>query len=280
MILQSRYRAICMGYIIFLIKIVIVTHGIATLSTIPIRKSDSHRSEMVSQLLFGETYEIISKKDNWLNIKCSLDGYEGWIDAGQHYPLSEKDFKAIQLNNIGIAIDLFYSATSSDKSVTLVTGSSLPQFDGINFKIGKEKFIYNGQAVMADQIRTLNMLEKVALRFLNSPYLWGGRSPLGIDCSGLAQILYKCIGIALPRDAYQQAEIGRTVNFAEEATLGDLAFFNNEEGKITHVGMILKDKKIIHASAMVRIDTFDHFGIFNAEMNKYSHQLKIIKRVL
>ncbi|MFX7934472.1 C40 family peptidase, partial [Acinetobacter baumannii] len=79
---------------------------------------------------------------------------------------------------------------------------------------------------MADQIRTVNMLEKVALRFLNSPYLWGGRSPLGIDCSGLVQILYKCIGIALPRDAYQQAEIGRTVNFVEEATLGDLAFFH------------------------------------------------------
>jgi cell wall-associated NlpC family hydrolase len=133
---------------------------------------------------------------------------------------------------------------------------------------------------MSDQIRTVNMLEKVALRFLHAPYLWGGRSPLGIDCSGFTQVLYKCLGIAIPRDAYQQADIGKTVNFAEEATLGDLAFFQNETGKITHVGMILKDKKIIHSSAMVRIDTFDHFGIFNADTNKYSHQLKIIKRIL
>ena len=156
----------------------------------------------------------------------------------------------------------------------------MPNFDGINFKIGKEKFIYNGQAVMADQIRTVNMLEKVAMRYLHAPYLWGGRSPLGIDCSGFVQVLYKCIGISIPRDAYQQADIGKTVNFAEEATLGDLAFFNNEEGKITHVGMILKDKKIIHSSSMVRIDTFDHFGIFNADTKKYSHQLKIIKRIL
>lgn len=261
-------------------KIYTLKHGIAALSTIPVRLTHSHRSEMVSQLLFGETYEIIRSKENWLNIKSTLDKYEGWIDAGQHTPLSEKDFSSIQLDSIGIAIDLFYSAASSDKSIALTTGSSLPFFDGINFRIGKEKFIYNGQAVMADQIRTVNMLEKVALRYLNAPYLWGGRSPLGIDCSGFVQVLYKCLGIGLPRDAYQQADIGKTVNFAEEATLGDLAFFHNEEGKIIHVGMILKDKKIIHSSAMVRIDSFDHFGIFNADTKKYSHQLKIIKRIL
>jgi hypothetical protein len=255
-------------------------HGIASLSTIPVRLSNAHRSEMVSQLLFGETYEIIHIKENWLNIRCSLDGYEGWIDAAQHTPLPEKDFAAITLQTTGIAIDLFYSAASSDRSVALVTGSSLPCFDGINFKIGREKFIYNGQAVMPDQIRTLNMLEKVAMRYLYAPYLWGGRSPLGIDCSGFVQVLYKCLGHALPRDTYRQAEIGKTVNFAEEAALGDLAFFHNDEGRIIHVGLILKDKKIIHASGMVRIDAFDHFGIFDAGKNKYSHRLKIIKRVL
>lgn len=255
-------------------------HGITSLSTIPLRQTNNHRSEMVSQLLFGETYEILQTKDSWLNIRCSHDNYEGWIDATQHTSLSEKEYNSINLQSIGIAIDLFYSAASSDRSIALVTGSSLPHFDGINFRLGKEKFIYNGQAVMSDQIRTVNMLEKVALRYLHAPYLWGGRTSLGIDCSGFVQVLYKCLGIALPRDAYQQADIGKTVNFAEEATLGDLAFFQNETGKIIHVGMILKDKKIIHSSAMVRIDTFDHFGIFNADTNKYSHQLKIIKRIL
>ncbi len=235
---------------------------------------------MVSQLLFGETYEILRSKEKWHYIKCTLDQYEGWIHSGQHTSLSEKEYHSINLQTVGIAIDLFYSAASSDKSIALVTGSSLPYFDGINFKIGKEKFIYNGQAVMPDQIRTVNMLEKVALRYLYAPYLWGGRSPLGIDCSGFVQVLYKCLGIALPRDAYQQAEVGKTVNFAEEAVIGDLAFFHGDDGKIIHVGLILKDKKIIHASSMVRIDSFDHFGIFNAESNKYSHQLKIIKRIL
>ena len=255
-------------------------HGITSLSTIPVRQTNNHRSEMVSQLLFGETYEILHTKENWLNIRCSLDSYEGWIDASQHTALSEKEFHNITLQTMGIAIDLFYSAASSDRSIALVTGSSLPYFDGINLKIGKEKFIYNGQAVMSDQIRTVNMLEKVALRYLYAPYMWGGRSPLGIDCSGFVQVLYKCLGIALPRDAYQQAEIGKTVNFIEEAAPGDLAFFHTGDGKITHVGLVMKDKKIIHSSAMVRIDALDHFGIFNADTNKYSHQLKIIKRIL
>ena len=255
-------------------------HGITSLSTIPVRQTNNHRSEMVSQLLFGETYEILHTKENWLNIRCSLDSYEGWIDASQHSALSEKEFHNITLQTMGIAIDLFYSAASSDRSIALVTGSSLPYFDGINLKIGKEKFIYNGQAVMSDQIRTVNMLEKVALRYLYAPYMWGGRCPLGIDCSGFVQVLYKCLGIALPRDAYQQAEVGKTVNFVEEAAPGDLAFFHTGDGKITHVGLLMKDKKIIHSSAMVRIDALDHFGIFNADTNKYSHQLKIIKRIL
>jgi cell wall-associated NlpC family hydrolase len=110
--------------------------------------------------------------------------------------------------------------------------------------------------------------------------MWGGRSPFGIDCSGFTQIIFKCIGISLKRDAYQQAEAGVVVDFIQSAELGDLAFFHNDEGKITHVGMVLKDQKIIHASGKVRIDTLDHYGIFDAEKKKYSHQLKIIKRVL
>ncbi len=255
-------------------------HGIAALSIIPVRQSASHRSEQVTQLLFGETYEVLLHKNKWLQIRCSLDEYEGWIDEAQYTEITKKEFDAIKLETSGIALDLLCSVTSSNNSIAVVTGSSLPDFDGINFKIGKEKFIYNGQALQADQIRSMNMLEKIALRFLNAPYLWGGRSPLGIDCSGFTQIVFKCLNYSLKRDAYQQAEMGKVVNFIEESQVGDLAFFNNDEGKIIHVGIILKDQKIIHASGRVRIDNIDHFGIFNAETKKYSHQLKIIKRIL
>lgn len=253
-------------------------HGISTLSIIPIRKEPAHRSELVSQLLFGETYEVINSSDSWLHIKCSYDDYEGWIDLNQHHPLTEKDFNAISLSDYGVTLELVSTASSSHHSIPLVAGSSLPYFDGLNFKIAKEKFIYNGQAVSPDSKNT-SMFERIAMRYQNAPYLWGGRSPFGIDCSGFTQIVYKFIGIPLPRDAYQQAEQGTLINFIEEAIPGDLAFFNDEAGKITHVGIILKDNRIIHSSGKVRIDKIDHYGIYNADMRKYSHQLKIIKRI-
>ena len=253
-------------------------YGIAMLSIIAIRKEMSHRSEQISQLLFGETYEIMQKQGSWRLIKCTYDDYEGWIDENQHYELNEREYLNIAANDSGLALELVNSAASSTHSVPILAGSSLPFFDGMNFKIGKEKFIYNGQAVQSDAKNTA-VFERIALRYTNAPYLWGGRSPFGIDCSGFTQLVFKFIGVPLLRDAYQQAGQGSVINFIEEAQPGDLAFFANDEGKIIHVGIILKDSRIIHASGKVRIDKIDHFGIYHAEQKKYSHNLKIIKRI-
>ncbi len=253
-------------------------YGIAYLSIVPIRKEASHKSEMVSQLLFGETYEVIQENSNWLLIRCSYDNYEGWIDSNQHREINEKEFLNIMENASGVALELVNSAASGYHSIPIVAGSNLPFFDGMNFKIGKEKFIYNGQAIQ-NEAKNIALFERVAMRYLNAPYLWGGRSPFGIDCSGFTQVVYKFTGIKLLRDAYQQAEQGSVINFIEETQPGDLAFFSNEAGTIIHVGIILKDQRIIHSSGKVRIDKIDHFGIYNSELKKYSHQLKVIKRV-
>jgi gamma-D-glutamyl-L-lysine dipeptidyl-peptidase len=115
---------------------------------------------------------------------------------------------------------------------------------------------------------------------LNSPYLWGGKTPFGIDCSGFTQMAYKLAGIKLRRDAWQQAEQGHTINLLEETEPGDLAFFDNDEGNIVHVGIILRDHKIIHAAGKVRIDSIDHYGINNKELKKYTHKLRLIKRMV
>jgi hypothetical protein len=253
--------------------------AICLLSVVPIRASFTHKSEQVSQMLFGETCQIIERKMEWFKVKTDYDDYEGWVQRAQLKELAKKDHDAC-LQQVGIALEIASNATSTETSIPILLGSSLPQFDGINFKILKEKFIYNGQSVQNEQQLNSAFIEKIALKFLNAPYMWGGRSPFGIDCSGFTQIIFKCIGIQLKRDAYQQAEAGVVVDFIQSAELGDLAFFHNDEGKIIHVGMVLKDQKVIHASGKVRIDTLDHYGIFDAEKKKYSHQLKIIKRVL
>lgn len=248
------------------------------LSVVPVRKEPTHKAEMVSQLLFGENYRVTQTSDKWLFIKMDWDGYEGWIDKAQHFELPEKDFDAIRTGAFSISAEPISSVSSSLQSIPVLTGSTLPGFDGLNLKIGKQKFVYTGQAI-APEPSNVSLLDKITLRYLNAPYLWGGRSPFGIDCSGFSQVVFKFLGVTLQRDAYQQAEQGSVVNFVEETQLGDLAFFHNEEGRIIHVGIILKDQKIIHASGKVRIDKLDHFGIFNADTKKYSHQLKIIKRI-
>ncbi|MFN8298585.1 MAG: C40 family peptidase [Chitinophagales bacterium] len=257
-----------------------MNYGIVKLSIVPLRGEPGHRSEQISQLLFGEIYEVLQEQQGWLLIKCLYDDYQGWINGSQHSLLSERDFLLWQESTKAIALETACTASSSDSILAVLAGSSLPSFDGLNFKIGREKFVYNGQAIIPDGARNPVLLEKVAMRYLNAPYLWGGRSPFGIDCSGFTQIVFKFLNIPLKRDAYQQAEEGMALNFLEESAVGDLAFFANEEGKITHTGILLKDNRIIHASGKVRIDKIDHFGIFQAETKKYSHQLKIIRRVL
>jgi cell wall-associated NlpC family hydrolase len=161
-----------------------------------------------------------------------------------------------------------------------VMGSSLPHLKENECLLGSNKYWYDGQAKDVNAFADKNLLIENAHMFLNTPYLWGGRSPFGIDCSGFTQIIYKLSGIKLRRDAFQQAEQGMTLNFIEEAELGDLAFFDNAEGTIIHVGIILPGNKIIHAAGRVRIDKIDHHGIFNVDTKKYSHKLRLIKRIM
>lgn len=256
-------------------------YGICDLSVIPVRAEPSDKSEIITQLLFGETYKVTAKKADWLKVKASFDDYEGWIDKKQHYAINDKYYNQLQQEPVAVTLEVVQAAISSKRQVPILIGSSLPKYDGMNFKINKEKFVYNGQAVApGNHINYEKVIEKCALKYLNAPYLWGGRSPFGIDCSGFTQVVFKILGILIKRDSYQQSEQGKQIDFVDHAKEGDLAFFENKEGRITHVGIVLKGKKIIHASGKVRIDKLDQFGIYNEETKKYSHKLKMIKRLL
>jgi len=254
--------------------------GVANLSIVPVRKEPSDRSEQVTQLLFGETFTVAEKQESWRRIITDYDNYEGWIDCKQFASLTQEQYKKATKENLFISIDLAQILVQNNTLLTLVLGSTLPSYDGCDCMIGDEKFTYGGNVRNVESPFDKKLIVESAYMYLNSPYLWGGKTPFGIDCSGFTQMAYKLAGIKLKRDASQQAEQGHTINLLEEAEPGDLAFFDNDEGNIIHVGIILRDNKIIHASGKVRIDSIDHYGINNKELKKYTHKLRLLKRIL
>lgn len=256
-------------------------YGICQYSVIALRSESSEKSEMVSQILFGEAYSVLLKKSGWVKIKNQFDDYEGWITENQHTITDEKYFLKYTQKKHPIALELIHTASFHHEKILIAAGSCLPDYDGMQFKFKGTTYQYLGQAVFPDQLPLFEkVIEKIALKFVGVPYLWGGRTPLGIDCSGFTQIVFKILGIPLLRDAYQQAAQGVFVDFIELSKPGDLAFFENEYGKISHVGIVLSDQKIIHASGSVHIDSIDHYGIFQTKNNRYSHRLKMIKRMV
>lgn len=254
--------------------------AIISLSMIPVRKEPSDRSEMVNQLLFGELVEITGKDGNWRKIKSVFDAYVGWVDKKQITSISDKEFADLNVNPTFLVMDLVQIAVRAKNEILpLVIGSSLPFYDGKKFHFGELEYEFDGNALTLPGPSPESILVH-SYMYLNAPYLWGGRSPFGIDCSGFTQMVFKLSGIKLNRDAAQQAEQGEVISFIEEAKAGDLAFFDNPEKKIVHVGIILAGNQIIHSSGKVRIDRIDHQGIFNAETNSYSHNLRVIKRIV
>lgn len=154
-----------------------------------------------------------------------------------------------------------------------------PDFEDKVFFAGSNQYT-SGREFSNNFISTNDSIADTAMKFINSPYIWGGRLPSGLDCSGFTQLVYKIQGTPIPRDSWQQAEKGKIIDFIDQAEPGDLVFFDNDRGKIAHVGMILSRGLVIHASGRVRIDSIDHHGIFKPEINGYSHKLRTIKRIL
>jgi hypothetical protein len=259
-------------------------YGVCHLSVIPARREPSDKSEMVTQLLFGDAFEVLEQKDDWHRISTNWDHYECWIDKKQYLPLSKTSFDNLRRNPSPVTTELFQviSDMHSGQSFPIVLGSSLPFYHGGQCQIEDRVFQCDTtvRAIDTDTLPTRSALVETAMLFLNAPYLWGGRSPFGIDCSGFMQLVFKANGLQLKRDAYQQAEPGVALSFVEEAQPGDLAFFDNVEGRIIHVGMVIDSNQLIHASGRVRIDRFDHYGIFTPERGGYTHNLRIIKNLL
>jgi gamma-D-glutamyl-L-lysine dipeptidyl-peptidase len=262
-------------------------HGICTLASAALRIEAAHRSEMVSQLLFGDTYAVLDTADEWVRICTDDCRYEGWLQKKQHTPIEEEDY--LQLLNrprccVSSLVQYVQEETTSIR-FPVFCGTRIPRPENGLFRLGNQQFSISSPDSLSDfgdslaEDRVLRMLQFAKL-YLNAPYLWGGRTPAGIDCSGFVQVVFSSIGIQLPRDASQQVAKGESVDFFEEARPGDVAFFENSVKSIVHTGIICEKGRIIHASGRVRIDTLDGTGIYCRETGLYTHQLRIIKRIL
>ena len=253
--------------------------GICNVGIMPLRAQANDRSEMVSQVLFGETFEVLEMHSDWTKIRLSIDRYEGWADPKQFAEIDDAELNDLSSAKLFYTTDLVQILThvKSKQMIPLIMGSHLPGLNARKLLIAGEQYIFDGSSIQSIVKPTRKRILENAMMYINAPYIWGGKSPFGIDCSGFSQTVYKVSGVLLNRDASQQAMQGETVNFITDALAGDLAFFDNEEGNITHVGILLGDNKIIHASGKVRIDAIDHQGIFNVDTRKYSHKLRIIK---
>ncbi|HTX88174.1 MAG TPA: C40 family peptidase [Bacteroidales bacterium] len=266
--------------------------GICLHSVIPVRQEPSHKAEMITQVLFGELFRLLFYEKDWARVRLAYDNYEGWVHRKQVSLLQEREYLRLLDLEPAVTMDLVQLLSNETRHtvIPVILGSSLPGFDGRKFLIEDTVFTFDGQVAdislfekslsRHDRQRAKQVLMDDAMLYLNAPYLWGGRSPFGLDCSGFTQMVYKLKKIRLLRDSSQQSAHGEQVSFITEAEPGDLAFFDDEEGNITHVGLMVDKYRIIHVSGRVRIDAIDHQGIFNEEEKRYTHKLRIIKRIL
>lgn len=247
-------------------------YGICNLSIVPLRFEASDKSELVSQVLYGEWFKVIEKRKNWSKIRLAFDKYEGWIDNKQYIEIEAEVYKQLNAETPKLSIDLVeFIQDENEQLYPIQLGSSL---NGLSLL----KHTFDGN--LTEGVTNKANIVQTAFLYLNSPYLWGGKTPFGIDCSGFTQMVYKLNGYKLLRDASQQATQGEALSFIEESEPGDLAFFDNAEGDIIHVGIIMKDNYIIHAHGKVRIDRLDHSGIYNVDRNLHTHKLRVIKKVV
>lgn len=259
----------------------VVDYGVCRLALVPVRREPFATSEQITQLLFGDHYEVLefSKNRKWVFIRIHFDQCEGWLDALQHHSIIKDYFDQINHANFKIVTDVTSNILYKKSPLTILLGSVVPISGSELFKM-EEQFAFNGESKSLGQKRDLEFLKSIALKYLNAPFLAGGKSPFGIDSAGFMQMIFRIAGYNLPRDLRLQASAGKSLNDFNEHRIGDIAFFKNTIGKIHHAGLCLDDHKIIHLHGHVRIDSLSSYGIASAETGKVIYGIDHIQRII
>lgn len=255
-----------------------LTYGIALIPVISVRIEPDHYSQLTTQLLFGEIYKVTQEHEDWYFIETLYDNYKGWIQISQHTSISEQEYHELakkQKKYIGFPMHMIREYNNKF-ALFLSMGSII--YDVPNLNIAGISFNINEKALFTPEQDTGLSIVNLARKCLNMPFLWGGKSIMGFDCSGFVQIIYRMHNILLPRNAYQQATVGIEVKSLSEAIGGDLAFFGKKQ--IGHVGILTGQGTIIHCSGLVSEDIIDEHGIKKAQTNQYTHHFNSIRRVI
>lgn len=255
-----------------------VSTGICLSGNVPLRAEPSEKSEMVSELLFGETFSITLSEHHWLYICGDMDKYAGWVPLDRIKAVPET-YSSLQAALAQIVTVPFVECIMPDgTSACLPGGSILPEIPyNQSFKFAGETYHLQWPASGTNLQDTVSL----AMQYSGTSYLWGGKSHSGIDCSGFVQVIFRMAGKRVSRDAWQQAQSGKELAF-EEIEPGDLVFFGNDNLQITHVGIVCNSNTVIHASGKagkVRVDRLDKNGIFNERENQYTHRLFSARRI-
>lgn len=253
-----------------------LTYAVVRVPAAPVRRKPAHAREMVNQLLFGESVSIRKERGDWVKVRGLHDDYEGWMTRNM---LLMQTREQAETRYPAVVTDLIGKISIGNDSIYVPAGATLPAFDNGQGLLGEQVYVFSGQWRDRDaETANGDLVRHLAGAWLHAPYLWGGRTPLGVDCSGFVQVIYKMMGMDLPRDAWQQAQEGKPVKKLEEARAGDLAFFDKKD-TIVHTGILLGDDRIIHASGEVRIDGISSKGIIHAETGKRTARLRAIRRL-
>jgi len=258
----------------------ILEYGVCRLSLVPVRSDSGDKSEMVTQLLFGDHYEVInhSKDRKWFKIRINFDQFEGWIDGKQHHSVTREYYEYLNRAEFKITTDITSSILYNKSPQIILMGSMIPISSSELFKM-EEQFAFNGEAKNVGLKREFEFMKNIAMKYLNAPYLWGGKSPFGIDCSGFVQMVFKICGYRLFRDSWQQANQGKSFKTIKQGKAGDLVFFKNAADRVHHVGILLESNRIIHCSGQVKVDLLTDEGI-STETGILSHRFSHIRRIL
>ncbi len=256
-------------------------YAICPLTSVALYHKPGGGAVQTSELLFGELVEIIEQSGpQWVLVRSPQDGFEAWALGRQLLPVSAVEYDILR-TQAAFALDLFQPVVTSTHLIPVVLGSRLPNYDGMQLRLGQHRFSYSGQALRPGDVElTAERLIKIARKLLYAPFRLGGRTPLGIDGANLLRLVYSIAGYSLPRHASAQVMAGRSVDFMVQSQAGDLAYFDDLKREITHCGLLLPGGLILHVHEHVRIDAIDHFGIFNLDSGRYTHRLRIVKRLL